>query len=397
MISTLAITVPPLPLVSVVTLLIVVRILSARYKTRYINNKLDFLFQSLIKEKIVNVEARLSNATLLKANNMIKKYKDNLNLQNAITAFKVGIPYELLLKHLDFSHFARVNAIHRYLLVYNHELRYDHDTIWILYEGLYCDWRKISKYVMSDARKELKGQYSRNGIIHNYLFEWDTLMPFLRALKENEVEDLSNISTGLPVPMKHDWGDRYILEICAWIVSNPRLTGDHLWHRLKTPLGDVYSVGQYRPRKLQGHEQFVFPMKIKTSQFFSPDLCEFWTGPYTTLSVEITASQFHDMKRKMELDQMRQEHIYQLFEDNCVDYTMSICKIAGVFFSTKIPISDILIRNERLKKAKYSIWNSNILPDFVKLFWHYTWVFLINGISLILGAGLIDPEVQLKF
>lgn len=270
-----------------------------------------------MQEEIVDVQSRLHNAYLLKANRLIKKFKEHVQLQNAITAFKVGIPYELLLKHLDFAQFARKNAIHRYLLVYNHEIRHDKDRIWILYDGAYCDWREIHNHVM-DSKQELKGQYSRNGIIHKYMFEWEILTPFIRALKEDDVKDPSNISTGLPGPMKHDWGDRYVLEICSWIIATPRLTGDHLWHRLKTPEGDVYSLGQYRPRKLQGHEQFVFPMKTKTSQFYSPDLCEFWNGPFTTLSIEITSSQFLQMKEKMELDQRRQEHIYQLFEDNCV-------------------------------------------------------------------------------
>jgi hypothetical protein len=385
-------------LIAAIVFLITLRILSSRY----VLNAQEFLFETLIQEPLVDIESRLHNAYLLKANRLIKKYKENTKLQNAITAFKVGIPFELLLKNLDFADFARVNAIHRYLLVYNHELRYDHDKIYILYEGVYCDFSTISRYVMN-SRKELKGQYSQNGIIHNYMFEWESLTPFIRALKEDEVKDDSNISTGLPVLMKHDWGNRYVLEICSWIIANPRLTGDHLWHRLKTPEGDVYSVGQYRPRKLQGHEQFIFPMKIKTSQFYSPDLCEFWTGPYTTLSFEITESQFLIMKEKMELDQKRQEHVYQLFEDNCVgnfliliilDYTMSICKIAGVFFPTKLPISDILIQSKRLKKAKYSIWNSDILPDIVKQMWHYGWVLFLNGVALILGAGLIDAEVS---
>lgn len=82
-----------------------------------------------------------------------------------------------------------------------------------------------------------------------------------------------------------------------------------------------------------------------------------------------------------------------LYSFHSLDYTMSICKLAGVFFPTKIPVSDILIRSKRLKKAKYSIWNSDILPDFVKKVWHYAWVLFFNGVALILGAGLIDPEV----
>lgn len=34
---------------------------------------------------------------------------------------------------------------------------------------------------------------------------------------------------------EHTWGSRYLFEYCSWIISHPRLSGDHAWIRLKTP------------------------------------------------------------------------------------------------------------------------------------------------------------------
>jgi len=36
-------------------------------------------------------------------------------------------------------------------------------------------------------------------------------------------------------PYEHTWGSRYLFEYCSWIISHPRLSGDHAWIRLKTP------------------------------------------------------------------------------------------------------------------------------------------------------------------
>ncbi|OUM58353.1 hypothetical protein PIROE2DRAFT_16400 [Piromyces sp. E2] len=36
-------------------------------------------------------------------------------------------------------------------------------------------------------------------------------------------------------PYEHTWGNRYLLEYCFWIVSQPRLSGDHAFIKLKTP------------------------------------------------------------------------------------------------------------------------------------------------------------------
>jgi hypothetical protein len=135
-------------------------------------------------------------------------------------------------------------------------------------------------------------------------------------------------------------------------------------------------------------------MKIKMCQFLSPDLCEFWTGPFTTLSIEITENQFKTMKTQIEKDQNAKEHVYQLFKDNCVQYAMSIIRLAGITFPTEIHLSDLLIRHKTLKKAQMSILESKLIPSFVKKGLQVCWIMSLNWVSLILGAGMIDPEVS---
>ena len=145
------------------------------------------------------------------------------------------------------------------------------------------------------------GQYGRDGLVDAGLYDWTELPVFYTE-------------PTLPPP----WGERYLFEICSFIVDRPRLTGDHTFVRLKTPRGEWYSAGQYRPHKMGFHEQFVFPMKIKPSKFQSPDVSEYWKGNVTVLSVGITADQFLAIKKQLEYDQAHGEHTYQVLLYNHV-------------------------------------------------------------------------------
>lgn len=114
-----------------------------------------------------------------------------------------------------------------------------------------------------------------------------------------------------------------------------------MWMRLKNPDGDVYSFGLYRERKLDVSDHMLLPMKVQRCEFQSPgktklkyltllDVCEFWgEGSFNTLSIEITAEQFVRMKKQVEQDNMQQRHLYQALNGNCVNYTLSICKIGN--------------------------------------------------------------------
>ena len=292
-----------------------------------IKEQIIVLMMDLLKSlHFQSVQESLSHPLVQIANNLRKrlKWKRGSHLLfdeflMTITACKLALPHRILYLHSDFYEFARKNALHRYLLVFNHVLKWDQEDILVLYKGKYEKWDDISCKIPRSKTDfyEMKGHYSQYGIIDRGLYEWTTLEPFIRASPMNEHLEKENTKSN-SFKFIHDWGNRYILEVCSWIVSQPRLGGDHTWFRLKTPSGDMYSIGQYRPKKMGFHEQFIFPMKIKVSEFSSPDICEFWKGPYTTMSIEITENQFYAMKSRIEQDQNAKEHVYQLFEDNCV-------------------------------------------------------------------------------
>jgi hypothetical protein len=77
------------------------------------------------------------------------------------------------------------------------------------------------------------GQYNYLGLIDRGVYDWEVLTPFY-------------IEPQSPPP----WGNRYLFEFCSWIIDRPRMMGDHTYIRLKTPQGEWYSVGQYRPQKV---------------------------------------------------------------------------------------------------------------------------------------------------
>ena len=374
---------------------------------RFQNKKnVAWALKKCLEENVVNdLQLALCNPVVIIANEYRKRInpkdvgKDVYNaLHIQVTAAKLGIPFSVLEANPSFFVFATKNAIHRYLMVYNHELRFNTDTnqIFIMYKGEFVEWSIANTLIQRTENDPLilKGQYSRTGIIDLGLHNWKKLEPFIRLPPVGAVVDPNNTNCGKPPSMRHDWGDRYILEFCSWILDKPRLGGDHAWIRLKSPSGDVYSVGQYRPRKFGFHEQFIFPMKIKMSEFSSPDICEFWSGPYVTLAFEITEEQFLAMKEQIEKDQNAKEHIYQLFHGNCVNYAMSIAYLADIKFPTQIPIVELLV-DEKLRTIGRFALNSRISPPFMHNFFNWLWAVNFNWFSLLLGSGMVSNEVKL--
>ncbi|KAI8918830.1 hypothetical protein BC831DRAFT_482140 [Entophlyctis helioformis] len=354
-----------------------------------------------------DLQLSLKNPLVLVANDYRKRISPKdvgsdvyLALHVHVTAAKLGLTVDVLDANPGFFAFAHKNAIHRYLMVFNHTLRVNQKTkeISIMYESLMRPWPAVSKLL---KRKEgdpevITGFYCRRGLTNTGISHWSKLKPFIRLPPPDATVDRNNICNGRPPAMRHDWGDRYILEFCSWILDeSPRLGGDHVWIRLKTPQGDIYSVGQYRPRKLNMSDQFVFPMKIKMCEFNSPDICEFWTGPYRTLAFEIKKEQFLAMKEQMEKDQAAQDHVYQIFKENCVNYVMSIARLAGIWFPTALPIAELLIA-ERVKNAGKRAWASRYVPQSVRSLALRLWTMQFNWIALLLGAGMISEEVKLE-
>jgi hypothetical protein len=224
-------------------------------------------------------------------------------LQFILRGAKLGLPFDILQSNPSFYQFAIKNALHRYLFILNHELRYNasENTIQIMFEDRYRDWSEVQGEIIICDKDPLvmNGQYSSRGIVNESATAWKTLEPFI-VLNPGEQSIDCNKQVKGRMLVQHDWGCRYVLEICSWIIEKPRLAGDHMWMRLKTPKGEVYSFGLYRERKIFNGgfpgEQVLFPMKVQRCEFQSPgvfeiiiDICEFWGGgSYSTLSMEIT-------------------------------------------------------------------------------------------------------------
>ena len=80
-----------------------------------------------------------------------------------------------------------------------------------------------------DTIEEYKERYQVFSDIYKDTFQHNT--------KEN-VEKFLYYDTrinGSKDPYEPNWGNRYIFEYCFWIISQPRLSGDHAFIKLKTP------------------------------------------------------------------------------------------------------------------------------------------------------------------
>ena len=139
--------------------------------------------------------------------------------------------------------------------MYRHHLKVDSDTneISILVNGNYAKWSKAKLMIRRSSENAdlMAGQYSSIGVIDEGVYDWTTLKPFTKgkpveslSVEHNDDTEESNDlllhdtyynGSGFPKSLIHNWGNRYLFEICCWIIDEPRLSGDHTWIRLKTP------------------------------------------------------------------------------------------------------------------------------------------------------------------
>ena len=102
------------------------------------SKKSDLICQISVKHPIVVLANSFRKRVWKKG-----KYPLFDDLYLAVTAAKLGIEEEALKRDPDFYEFAKVNAIHRYLFVFNHILKVNPETyeISILYKGNYEKWK----------------------------------------------------------------------------------------------------------------------------------------------------------------------------------------------------------------------------------------------------------------
>ncbi|RUP05576.1 hypothetical protein BC936DRAFT_140511 [Jimgerdemannia flammicorona] len=229
------------------------------YRTHAIEQAINIaikLTEMIQVQSPLDVQIALRNPTVTLASAFYKRVDGKEmkgaydNLVKQVVAARNGIPADVFDANPGLQLFLQKNHLHRYLLVYKHSLRVDPQTreCSIMCRGDYRSWKDIQHTIKTHPTSDvIKGQYSRHGLINQDFYDWHRLEPFYIS--------------------EPTWGHRYLLEVCSWVIDEPRMGGDHTWIRLKTPRGEWYSVGQYRPQKMGFHEQFMFPMKIKPSKF----------------------------------------------------------------------------------------------------------------------------------
>ncbi|KAJ9087657.1 hypothetical protein DSO57_1030962 [Entomophthora muscae] len=200
------------------------------------------VFLKSIKTLIgLSINAALKHPLIITCNKFIKvSSKKNLSdfytpLQRQITAMKLGLTPSHFDQNPGFEEFAKQTHLHRYLFVQGHELEVDSSNrILVMFEGRVLPWEEVlPKLQFENLSGVFSGQYSKEGFVNYGVYDWTEFEPFY-------------IEKQLPPP----WGDRYLCEVCSWIIDKPRIKGDHTFLRLKTPKGEWYSVGQYEPLKV---------------------------------------------------------------------------------------------------------------------------------------------------
>jgi hypothetical protein len=312
------------------------------------------------------------NAIVRLASDFFRKHKDTFDpilaqYRTALAALKLGVTVENLEQNPGFEKFALENHLDRYLWKFDHQLSIEDKKIRVKAKGIETAWDKIEK----------TGTYSEEGFTEEKDTVWKELKPMMTGDPEQEPE----------------WGRRYLYELCTWYSkeAGPRISGDHSWIRLKTPQGDLYSVGLYMPKKHSpGWKEMLQPMSIFRSTLHSPDKSEFWPGQnYETLSVEITAEQFQAMKTQIEKDQA--EGIpFQLLCSNCTKYAVKIAEIAKVQLPTDDPWP-LYVFPTAITSFCATVYS--VLPGFLQSVIDVIAAIFLNTVALLLGGWRVDSEV----
>lgn len=296
-----------------------------------------------------------------------------------LLALKLGISSEVFGCNPGFEKFATVSHLERYLMEYRrHELRIDPETkrLSILANNQYVEWETaremMSRFPKHTGSPLLPWMYGPEGIQSDDMYDWTHMKPY-----------------------KHDdpnkWGRRYLFELVVCCGDRPHKTGDHGWLRLRTPEGDVYSAGLYRPGKRGLGDNFKAPLRIKRGHLMMPDVSEFWPGEVRFVSVGITEGQFHRMVAVIEHDKAQDQLIFQLFQANCVLWAAHIAHEAGV----EVPVGESsLVRFLTPRRLEPLLDMANrIVPRPITTVAEKIAALGLNMLQMALGAGKVDRDV----
>jgi len=298
-------------------------------------------------------------------------------------AAKLNIPRSALELNPDFALFAKKQHLDRYLLYYQYELQVTQENIINIptdptnpqfNNQPYISWDDVPDEIRNPVNKPDVVQepwvFGQNGLQIEDMFDWTEMKPYKK-------ED----------PAK--WGNQYVFEYCVSCEDSVRLQGDHAWFRLKTPEGDIYCVGLYRPNKRGKRDNYHLPFRVKEGYLMQPDMSEFWPDPIHRTEIAISQNQFEQIIWSVEMDKRTDNQNFLLLEANCTEYTNRKARMAGIQFPT----------SHSAWKFISPKWLNNALgklPKTVRKIGYAAIVPLGNLITLSLGSGTIDSKLKTK-
>lgn len=361
------------------------------YHTKRIGRIAKALNQEIRSLPRMEIKAALKNDSLKIARKFLRSLNSSLFSEphvkdccRQLLAAKLGIETGAFSHNPGFEEFASNCHLERYLAEYNHEVRVDPKSkqISLMFEGRYQPWRIISERVERLPTPEKNHPdnprqmwlYGQLGIQKQDMYAWDKLTPYKIV--------------------EPTWGNRYLFEFTVCCNPSFGLEGDHSWLELKTPSGEIYSVGLYRPGKNHFLDTFHNPLRVKKGYLMSPDVSIWWPTPIQKIPVEITKEQFEEIKKSIENDKRDEEkRHFQLLNGNCQEYVNEKAAIAGI----KLDTSVFVLRNiTPIKIQKIYDKVSGYLPKLVHKIFYYTASIFLNIVQWTLGGSIVDREVVAK-
>lgn len=294
-------------------------------------------------------------------------------------ALKLGITADVFDLNPGFEQFATQSHLERYLMEYHHSLLVDQRSgeLSIRANGTYLRWAEAQKLIEQFPRRAsyplLPWFYGQKGLQSDDMYDWSQLKPYKRV-------DASA------------WGFRYLYELVVCCTDTPHKTGDHGFLRLRTPEGDIYSVGLYRPGKRGLSDNWRFPFRLKRGHLMMPDVTEFWPCEIRAVQVAITYEQFERMKRRIETEKAQDQLIFQLFQSNCVLWAKHIAESEGIRLPETANSVVHLLTPRQLEPAITAC--SSVIPERIQRIISLPLTVALNTFQIALGAGMVDEDVR---
>ena len=334
------------------------------------------------KEASRSLLAKQARTVLKKVSKNLKEHPQIKACARELLAYKIGVPSSVFEcdANQGFEQFASKPPLAPYLEEYDHTVKIGaNEEVWLLKDDVYTPWSWLKEGIQipkRDPAADRPWPYGPQGVQNKNMFEWTELKPYKQ-------EDPAQ------------WGNQYIFEFCCCCDPKmPHFTGDHSWLRLKTPEGDIYCVGLYRPHKHDPMKKYKFPLREQKGYLQQPDMSEFWGIPVYRIPFAITEEQFKAMKQMVEQDQQKDTEIFQLIGKNCTQYVEKIGGLAEIKLPIEKPFWELLNKRCGYPCIQTGVEAAaNILPTKVSSVFASIYSCTCNTILSCAGANRMNREI----